>query len=292
MDSEKNNKNLDKLRKLTSELNDKDKKLKEERDIYQFLAEESNDGYWDWEMDFSIPIEENNEYMSPRFWEIFGFLPEEKEHKAGAWMDMINEEDEKLAMDNVTKHIATKGKHPYKQYVRYTHKDGSTVWVLCKGKVISWNDDGSAARMIGTHTDVTLIKKSEMELDGSNESLHIVDGNASILWASKKEMEGLGYEPEDYIGKCIIDFHIDRVVIDDMLATLIGGGELNNYPARIRAKDGSEMHFLINSSGYFENGKFSHTRCFSRNMTYSMDLSEQIQNNILRINLKNNSDGK
>jgi len=149
------------LKALTEKLNNRDKDLEEEREVYKFLAENSNDGYWDWKMDKDIPFEEQYEYMSPRFWEIFGYSPEEKEHKVKAWMDMINKEDGEAAVENLNKHIKSKGKTPYKQTVRYTHKDGSTVWVLCKGAVVKWNEDGSASRMIGTHTDVTEIMNSK-----------------------------------------------------------------------------------------------------------------------------------
>ena len=37
----------------------------------------SGDGYWDWHM------QDDYEYMSPRFWEIFGYTPEEKKHHHG-----------------------------------------------------------------------------------------------------------------------------------------------------------------------------------------------------------------
>jgi PAS domain-containing protein len=35
----------------------------------------------------------------------------------------------------------------------------------------------------------------------------------------------------------------------------------------MRCKDGSIRHVLINSSGYFEDGKFVHSRCFTRDIT-------------------------
>ena len=146
---------FNKLKLLTNKLNKRNGELAEEKEIYKFLAETSNDGYWDWLIDFNIPLEDNYEYMSPRFWEILGYLPEEKEHKAGEWFNIIHPEDNKLAIENLQKHIDSKGEYPYKQTVRYTHKDGSTVWVLCKGKIVNWGEDGTHKRMVGTHTDIT-----------------------------------------------------------------------------------------------------------------------------------------
>lgn len=144
--------NLDKIKKLTESLNKVEDNLKQERDIYKFLAESSNDGYWDWSMDFSIPLEDNYEYMSPRFWGMFGYTPDEKEHRVGSWLGMINQDDAEIVKGILDKHIETKGEFPYNQIVRYTHKDGSEVQVLCKGMVVSWSDDGTPLRMVGTHT--------------------------------------------------------------------------------------------------------------------------------------------
>ncbi|MEQ9115628.1 MAG: PAS domain-containing sensor histidine kinase [Rickettsiales bacterium] len=133
-------------------------------DSSQFV-ESSYDGYWDWY------LQEDYEYMSPRFWEMFGYKPEEKEHKPSAWMDMIFPEDLEIAKKNLDKHIKTKGKYPYLQEVRYEHKNGSVVTVLCRGKVVSWDNKGNALRMVGTHTDITETKK---HIEALNEFIHIV----------------------------------------------------------------------------------------------------------------------
>lgn len=123
----------------------------------KFFVNVMTDGYFDWYMD------SNYEYMSPRFWEIFGYKPEEKEHKPEEWMDIINKDDLKIALKNLDKHIKTKGKFPYFQNIKYKHKDGHDVTVLCKGKVIEWKDD-KPLRMVGTHTDITELVSLQNEI--------------------------------------------------------------------------------------------------------------------------------
>ena len=44
---------------------------------------------------------------------------------------------------------------------RLRHKDGSYVWVLSRGKVITRDDCGRAVRMVGTTTDITDLKEIE-----------------------------------------------------------------------------------------------------------------------------------
>ena len=98
-------------------------------------------------------------------------------------------------------------------------------------------------------------------------ALHLVDGDGVILEANRAELDLLGYEREEYVGRQIADFHADRHVIDDILTRLSRGEPLQRYPARLRARDGSIKHVEITSSARFENGRFINTRCFTVDIT-------------------------
>src|ERR1041385_8236989 len=97
--------------------------------------------------------------------------------------------------------------------------------------------------------------------------LHWVGADGTILWANQAEIDLLGYTREEYMGRKISEFHADEAVINDILACLSRGETLRDYPARLRHRDGSIRHVLINSSVLFEDGKFIHTRCFTRDIT-------------------------
>src|SRR5437764_14255447 len=75
------------------------------------------------------------------------------------------------------------------------------------------------------------------------------------------------YSCEQYIGHHIADFHVDRPVIDEILQKLLAGETLHNYPARLRCKDGSIKEVLIDSNARWNDGKFVHTRCITRDVT-------------------------
>lgn len=97
--------------------------------------------------------------------------------------------------------------------------------------------------------------------------LHWVGPDGTILWANAAELKMLGYQPDEYIGRPIFEFHADRDVIDGMLARLRCGECLRDFEARVRCKDGSIKHVLIDSSVLWENEKFVHTQCFMRDIT-------------------------
>lgn len=110
--------------------------------------------------------------------------------------------------------------------------------------------------------------------------VHLVDHEGTVLWANRTELGLLGYEPDEYIGKSISAFHADSDVINRILGILVGGGELHAYPARLRAKDGSIKHVLINSNVFRTHDEFTHTRCFTSEISeavYELLRAEQPQ---------------
>lgn len=94
-----------------------------------------------------------------------------------------------------------------------------------------------------------------------------MSGTGIILRANKAELKLLGYASEEYVGRHIAEFHADAPVIGDILQRLSCGEELDRYPARLRAKDGSFKHVLITSNSRFEDGQFINTRCFTTDVT-------------------------
>ncbi len=119
--------------------------------------------------------------------------------------------------------------------------------------------------------ELDALRRSEAVLrdfiETSTISLHWVGVDGAILWANQAELDLLGYSRDQYIGRNITEFHADRPVIEDILGCLKRGETLRDYPARLRHRDGSIRHVLINSSVLFEDGEFVHTRCFTRDIT-------------------------
>jgi len=116
------------------------------------------------------------------------------------------------------------------------------------------------------------LRKREHELadffDNATVGLHWVGPDGTILRANRAELEMLGYSAEEYIGRNIALFHADENVICDILKRLQKGEELRDYEARLKCKDGSVKHVLINSNVLWEDDKFIHTRCITRDVTY------------------------
>jgi PAS domain S-box-containing protein len=115
------------------------------------------------------------------------------------------------------------------------------------------------------------LRRRERELadfiENASVGLHWVGADGTILWANQAELDLLGYTREEYIGRAITEFHDDQDVIKDILRRLTNKETLHDYEARLRCKDGSVRHVLINSNVMWEEDRFVHTRCFTRDIT-------------------------
>ncbi|MEO0392097.1 MAG: PAS domain-containing protein [Pseudomonadota bacterium] len=138
--------------------------IRNDPSIWTFLRQSSLDGVWYWDLD-----NPEHEYISPEFWEAFGYDPATKKHLASEWQELIDPDDLQIAKENLAAHMDDPAHH-YDQIVRYLCADGSTAWVRCRGIAVR-NKAGRAIRMLGAHTDLTALKAKELEAKRSTELL-------------------------------------------------------------------------------------------------------------------------
>lgn len=156
--------------------------IKRDPSVFEFLQQYSLDGLWYW--DLEAP---ENEWLSPGFWELLGYDPAEKRHLASEWQNLIHPEDLQNALRNFEAHCKDPN-HPYDQVVRYRHKDGSTVWVRCRGVAIR-DRSGSPVRLLGAHNDLTQVKTTEAALASERERFKdFAEIAADYLWEMDRNL--------------------------------------------------------------------------------------------------------
>ncbi|MFM7886777.1 MAG: PAS domain-containing protein, partial [Pseudanabaena sp.] len=134
-------------------------------------------GYWDWY------ITKHYEYFSPRFKQMFGYEDHEIANLPESWQQLIFPDDLPKAIEAFESHVQSRGEIPYCIEVRYRHKNGSTVWVICSGKVIEWDVEGNPIRMIGCHIDISDRKQAEADLRNLSDRLTLAVKSAAIgIW--------------------------------------------------------------------------------------------------------------
>jgi PAS domain S-box-containing protein len=155
--------------------------------------------------------------------------------------------------------------------------DGSRVWAMVHitpvkdalGNVVGAINCFHNTDELHRVSEAVQEKQEELEdfFENGAMAMHIVSADGIIQRANGAELALLGYEPEEYIGQHIADFHADQETISSILSCLNSGQKFERRPARLKAKDGSIKHVLITSSPRFKDGRFLNTRCFSQDAT-------------------------
>lgn len=180
--------------------------VKKDKAIFDYLHEGSLDGIWYWDLENC-----ENEWMSPRFWEILGYSSEEKQHLVSEWKDIIDPDDLQVAIENFKKHCEDPN-HRYDQVVRYLHKDGSSVWVRCRGTAIR-DSSGKPVRMLGAHTDLTKLILAERKIS-----------------EQQAELERLNHELKKLVITDELTQLHNRRFFDEQLESLVNRSFRDNQP--------------------------------------------------------------
>ena len=122
---------------------------------YQAIFDSVTDAWWDWN------LENNTIYLSAGFKSLMGYAEDELSGDVNEWKNMMDDADRLNLETALQRHL--EANVPYHLTLRYCHKTGGTVWVLCRGQAIK-DSDGQYRRMVGTHTDITPLKLAENRL--------------------------------------------------------------------------------------------------------------------------------
>jgi len=204
-------------------------------------------GYWDWD------ICGNQEYYSAGFKRMLGYDEHELSNQPETWQRLIFPEDLPEVRACLERHIRSHGQEPFYKEVRYHHKDGSTVWVICSGQIIEWDAAGQPLRMIGCHVNISDRKAAEMQLKASEEKFRNYVENANSIiytlsfegvftYASPSLTNLLGYELHEVIGQSFVPLvhPEDQDKCLDFLRLILSGGAIHQGPEyRVRHKNGT-----------------------------------------------------
>lgn len=222
-----------------------ERQLRRELGLLENILETVLAGYWDWD------LAKQQEYLSPRFKQMFGYEDHELPNHPDTWKKLIFPEDLQSVLDCFERHVQSRGKIPYYNEVRYRHKDGSTVWVICSGKVIKWDRQGNPQRMIGCHIDISDRKQVELSLHAKTQELERFFSVADLLCVANTDgyfirlnlqwEKVLGYPLTELEGTPFLDYihPEDREDTLSAVAKQSDGKDIIGFVNRYRCQDGS-----------------------------------------------------
>ncbi|MEW6527953.1 MAG: PAS domain S-box protein [Spirochaetota bacterium] len=151
------------------------------------IIEAVNIGTWEWNVDTGELV------LNDNWATMLGYtLQELSPLSLKTWEALTHPDDLKKAYYVLEQHFM--GKLPYYECeIRMKHKNGNWIWILDKGKVVRWNDNGKPLMMYGIHTDITKLKEAELELRQSKEFIdHVLDTIPVRVFWKDRELRYLG----------------------------------------------------------------------------------------------------
>lgn len=152
--------------------------------------------------------------VNPEYAEMLGHDPETFVESQQSWTERMHPED--LEPTTNAFHDYISGRKPeYFLEFRQRTAPGDWKWVLALGRIVQWDEKGMPVRMLGTHTDITERKQSQLALYESEQRFRTLVDNAPIgifvqaggkfVYANEAAARMLGPCPqEDLLGADVI----------------------------------------------------------------------------------------
>ncbi len=258
--------------------------LQKSEERLKYTLEAINDGYWDWD----IPSGET--YFNPRWYTMLGYEPNELPQCYETFLFLVHPEDHELVATAISEQfqdVAT----PYSIELRMKRKTGDYLWILSRGKVITWDGDHKPLRMVGTHTDISHRKEVEFELRESEiryrslienvPDIILVHQAGVIYYVNPAAIQRMGYTQDELIYTPITRYIAPEYLetVKDALRKRMEGVEVEPYEIEILMKSGVRRNVVVRGTDIMYLGTLS-----SLNVLTDITEQKKIENRLRNFN--------
>ena len=130
--------------------------LRKSEFLWKFAIESVGDGVWDWNI-------QTHQVVYSRLWkEMLGYSQDEIDPTYHEWLDRLHPDDRLTVTDTLQVYLDGNTETYLVEY-RMRCKDESYKWIMDRGVVVDYAEEGTPLRMIGTHTDISKRKHQEQQ---------------------------------------------------------------------------------------------------------------------------------
>ena len=219
---------------------------------------------WEWD------VQSGDLFINPRLAELLGHTQDElNAMMPHLWRRITHPDDYTLVLRAINQHLHGRT-DAFDSQMRLRHRSGSWVWVMFRGKVTAWAEDGKPQLLSGTMIDITPSKLAEENLQQSERlfrslfeqaavGVAVIDARAgTFLRINQAYCDILGYTPEEMRNVSFPalthpdDLEKSLAVSQSMLA-----GETRSFwmEKRYIRKDGSPVWVDLSTSAIWEPGE-------------------------------------
>ncbi|QEL13556.1 PAS domain-containing hybrid sensor histidine kinase/response regulator [Limnoglobus roseus] len=214
-------------------------------------------GIWDWH----VPT--GHMELGGAWRGMLGYTKDELEPRIQTWEDLLHPDDMPTIRPIVRDHLEGRTSY-YDAEFRLRTKAGEWRWIRARGKVIERTAEGQPVRMMGTHSDVTDLRRTEEELRESRQSLERVMQTSPcsvfvfdlvesrIIYSNHSVGEALGYSIREIeeMGNSVIvrtarPEDLPRIMAFHNSWQGVADGEVKTLEYQARHRDGSDRVFVV-----------------------------------------------
>ncbi|MGK9476808.1 PAS domain-containing sensor histidine kinase [Melioribacter sp. OK-6-Me] len=260
----------------TKQILQQNEELIEQEKRWNYAFEGAGDGVWDWN------LKTNEVYFSKNWKTMLGYKEDEIKNYYTEWESRLHPDDKEFVLKKLNDYLAGKSEM-YSVESRLRTKDGSYKWILDRGKIFEWDSDGKPLRMIGTHTDISELKKlkeekeyllNQLQLEFERMPIGMILLNSDFTvkdWNPSAE-NIFGYKKEDIINKKIHDFITlpeNRSAIENQINSLIKQNDTLQSTEINVTKNGKQI-----ICEWYNTPLYDHSRKFKGLMSMVIDVTE------------------
>jgi len=199
------NDNLErKVSERTQALSSLNDALRQSQERLSLAIDASGIGLWDW----NLPTDD---IYHSNFEQLLGYSNKELTGFMGHLKPLVHPDDYMMVKKAIVQHLRKRTPLYNVQY-RMRHRRGHWIWVEDNGRVVAWNEEGRAIRMIGTRRDTTKERELEERLrlsasvfHQSAEAIFIMDRDFRIISINPGYTQITGYTDADSVGIRLMD---------------------------------------------------------------------------------------
>ena len=171
------------------------------------IIQSANIGTWEWN------VRTGETRFNQRWAEIVGYtLKELSPVSINTWMDLVQPDDLTHSDELLDKHFSGELQY-YNCEARMKHKEGHWVWVLDRGKIVSFTSEGKPEWFFGTRSDITDRKIAELSLIERNEMIEHLTGQLSeAVWFT--DLDGITIREANHAFENLYSMSKDQINSD------------------------------------------------------------------------------
>lgn len=266
----------------TEEINTKNTALTKSEEKYRSVVESIK------EIIFQTDAEGFWTFLNPAWTEVMGFTV--KDSLGELFLDYVHPDDRQRNIELFETLIQRK-QDSYRHVTRYLRQDGGFCWIEVYAR-LTLNANDQIIGTAGTLLDVTERRMGEETIQKAAEEIedlynhapcgyHSLNADAVFIRINDTELEWLGYERDEVIGKLRLADIVtqeSRVKFEQVFSSFKAQGKTSEVELEMIRKNGSVLSVLVNACAVFDpDGHFLKCRSTVLDITARKQAQDQIR---------------